>query len=54
MRMMYVISKKDTKNFVKGRKYQVINADMYDYLIQGEIKEEWIYKADEENFEYHV
>ena len=52
---MYVISKKDTDYLKKGKKYKVIDADYYEYLIEYKPKHlMWIGKDDTDNFEYHV
>lgn len=52
---MYVIAKKYMNNLKKGNKYQVVNADAYEYEIVCEdgIKL-WIDKGDIKNFDYHV
>ena len=52
---MYVISKKDTDYLTKGEKYEIVNADCYEYQIEYKPKHlMWIGKEDTDNFEYYV
>lgn len=52
---MYIISKKDTDYLKKGKKYKIINADIFEYQIEYvENHFMWIEKSDTEKFEYHV
>ena len=47
--------KEDIHNFFKkGEVYNVIDADMYGYLIKAKDKEIWISKNDIKHFKYNV
>lgn len=51
---MFVIPKKNMNNLRVGKKYEIINADYYEYEIVCEDDVRlWIDKCDVENFDYH-